>query len=388
MTAESLRNYSVGELNSAIANLLDRGFDPRFLLHASVSKVQLKKGHLWLTLTDGESSITGVVWASRLNKINFRPKELDGVIVVGKINFWKSRATITVQVLDIRPSLSTVIRKFELVREVLIQDGIIDEKRRKKLPSFPNAIGILTSIPSSALSDILRTAKERWPLTRLVLISIPVQGQVEEDVSSVIKALKYKYTTLGLDALVIARGGGSREDLTLFDNELLCRAIAEIPIPVVTGIGHEDDITVADLVSDYRAATPTAAIVALLPSREVILEQCMNMKNKFRDILITLINGQRQILIDKRRELDLLSPINFIKIQRERLIEKSNLLNAFSPDRWLAKGFSFIRNDLGKPIKSIYELKEKQMLTIELLDGEIKAEVKVIHYNGDFCEKT
>ena len=131
MTAESLPNYSVRDLNAAIGTLLERGFAPRFLVEASVSKPQIKKGHLWLTLTDGNASITAVAWASKLQQLTYRPAEGDGVTVVGKLNFWATRASLAVQVIDLRPSLSTVLRQFEIVKALLLKEGIIDESKRK-----------------------------------------------------------------------------------------------------------------------------------------------------------------------------------------------------------------------------------------------------------------
>ena len=141
MSAASLPHYSITELNQAIGNLLERGFAPRFLLDATVSRPQLKKGHLWMTLSDGQASISAVVWASQLAKLSHQPSDGDGVIVVGKLNFWANRASLTVQVLDLRPSLSTVLRQFEQVSRLLEGD---------RLPPMPlrNRIGLLDRIDS------------------------------------------------------------------------------------------------------------------------------------------------------------------------------------------------------------------------------------------------
>ena len=154
MIADPIPTYSVCELNTAIGSLLERGFAPRFLVECSVSKPQLKKGHLWLTLTDGDASISGVVWASRLKQLSYRPADGDGVTVVGKLNFWAARASLNVQVLDIRPSLTTVLREFERVRALLLEEGLLEAERKRALPRRPQVIAILTSVPSSALADI------------------------------------------------------------------------------------------------------------------------------------------------------------------------------------------------------------------------------------------
>ena len=147
MTVESLPSYSVGELNAAISNLLSRGFAPRFLVNATVSKSQLKKGHLWLTLTDGNSTISAVIWASSLKNIHFQPKQEDGVEILGKLNFWENRANLVVQVIDVRPSLSTVLRQFQVVRSLLVKEGLIDETRRRKLLKYFNLFYKISYLP-------------------------------------------------------------------------------------------------------------------------------------------------------------------------------------------------------------------------------------------------
>ncbi|MFL0773817.1 MAG: exodeoxyribonuclease VII large subunit, partial [Prochlorococcus sp.] len=205
MNAESLPQFTVRDLNATIGNLLERGFAPRFLVQASVSKPQLKKGHLWMTLTDGEVSITAVAWASTLRQLSYRPDDGDGVTIVGKLNFWAARANLAVQVLDMRPSLTTVLRQFESVRALLERDGVIDEHRKRPLPAYPGCIGILTSVPSSALADMLRTARERWPTTRLLIIPIPVQGAVAARIQEVLSRLADLHQELNLDAIVVAR---------------------------------------------------------------------------------------------------------------------------------------------------------------------------------------
>ena len=190
--------YSVSGLNAAIATLLDRGFAPRFLVDATVSRPQLKKGHLWLTLTDGEASISAVVWASQVRKLSFVPEEGDGVVVVGRLNFWTARANLSVQVLDLRPSLTAVLRQFERVKERLAPEGLFDPERKRPLPSWPACIALLTSVPSSALADMLRTARERWPATRLLVVPIPVQGAVEDRIRAAVEGLGERVERFGV----------------------------------------------------------------------------------------------------------------------------------------------------------------------------------------------
>ena len=378
MSVDRLPTYSVAELNTAIGSLLERGFAPRFLLEATVSRPQLKKGHLWLTLTDGNASISGVVWASKLAQLSYRPEDGDGVTVVGKLNFWAARASLTVQALDIRPSLSTVLRDFERVRQLLEEQGVIDPSRQRRLPSQPATVAVLTSAPSSALADMLRTAAERWPMTQLIVVPIPVQGAVASTIISTLEGLAERSDELGIQALVLARGGGSREDLAVFDDEGLCRVLARYPVPVVTGLGHEDDLTVADLVADHRAATPTAAIVALLPDREAARQGLDQRQNRLREALRGRLVRERERIQDRAFALKQQSPLERIRRLRHELAQKQLLLTALSPQRWLKRGLALVSNAAGDAIPDLQSVKIGDQLNIQMSDGTVEARVDQI----------
>ena len=376
MSADRIPTFSVAELTSAIGNLLERGFAPRFLVEATVSRPQLKKGHLWMSLGDGNASISAVVWASQLRQLRYRPKDGDGVTVVGKLNFWAARASLTVQVLDVRPSLTTVLREFERVRQLLEDENIIQPARARRLPQRPQTIAVLTSVPSSALADMLRTARERWPLTRLLVVPIPVQGPVDDRIRTVMNHLAEQSGALGLDAMVLARGGGSREDLAVFDSEELCRDLARFPVPVVTGLGHEDDLTVADLVADHRAATPTAAIVALLPDRQAAVQALIQRRQRLRDWLQTRLVREQQKLMERRKALKLTSPQIRIQLLRQNLEQKRTLLRALSPERWLQRGLALVRNaETGEAVISSQQVRLGDRLELQLKDGVLQTRV-------------
>ena len=378
MIADPIPTYSVCELNSAIGSLLERGFAPRFLVECSVSKPQLKKGHLWLTLTDGDATISGVVWASKLKQLNYRPGDGDGVIVVGKLNFWTARASLNVQVLDIRPSLTTVLRQFETVRARLLDAGLLDAERKQPLPQQPRTVAILTSVPSSALADMLRTARERWPMTTLIVVPIPVQGPVANQIRGTLAALTARRQDLQLDALVLARGGGSREDLAVFDDEGLCRDLAACPLPVVTGLGHEDDLTVADLVADHRAATPTAAIVSLLPDRQEALRGLQQRRQSLHHQLQNRISREQQRLADKRHQLAEQAPELAFQHLKQELSHRQRLLQALSPQRWLKRGLAIVSDAEGATISSVQDASAGDQLTIQLQDGALDTRVNAV----------
>jgi exodeoxyribonuclease VII large subunit len=370
-TELGLPRYSVSALNQAIASLLERGFAPRFLLEATVSRPQLKKGHLWLTLVDEQASISGVVWASQLSKLSFQPSEGDGVLVVGKLNFWTSRASLCVQILDLRPSLSAVLRQFERVRALLEPEGLLDPTRKQALPTMPAAIALLTSVPSSALADMLRTAQERWPATRIHVVPIPVQGAVEEQIRKQLAEVVARAKVFGIEAIVLARGGGSREDLAVFDNEALARDLAACPLPLVTGLGHEDDTTIADLVADYRAATPTAAVVALLPDRKHLVLSLQQQRALLRQSLNHRLQRERVRLESDRSRMLQLHPRQLLASTRQQLQQRIELLQALSPQRLLERGFSLVHQADGQLVRSVRQVQSGDALQLMVADGRI-----------------
>jgi len=369
-----LPRYSVSELNQAIGSLLERGFAPRFLLEA-----QLKKGHLWLTLVDEQASVSAVVWASQLSKLSHQPSEGDGVTVVGKLNFWATRASLCVQVLDLRPSLSAVLRRFEQVRQQLEPEGLFAPEHKRSLPAMPEAIALLTSAPSSALADMLRTAAERWPATRIHVVPIPVQGPVEAAIQARLAQVIAAAPHLGIEAIVLARGGGSREDLAVFDSEGLARDLATCPLPVVTGLGHEDDTTIADLVADYRAATPTAAIVALVPDRQAIQQRLAQERSLVKQVVILRLERERQRLSSLRERLDLQHPTLVLQRLRHDLQHRLALLQALSPEHLLQRGFALVRTATGELVRSAQQVTPGDALSIQLAEGQLEVEVKQHH---------
>ncbi len=364
-----LPRYCVRELNGAIGTLLERGFAPRFLLDATISRPQIKKGHLWLNLLDEAATITGVVWASQLSRLSYRPEDGDGVTVVGRLNFWPARATLCVQILDIRPTLAGVLRQFERVRETLMPTGLLDLERKRPLPEYPRGIALLTSSPSSALADMLRTAAERWPAARILVVPIPVQGPVQATICQRLQAVGAQARRLGVEAVVLARGGGSREDLAVFDSEELARQLASCPVPVITGLGHEDDTTIADLVADYRAATPTGALVALLPDRHKILQDLQGRRAQLERELTWMLERKRGSLDSLRLRLEPCHPRLLLHRRRGQLEQLERLLEALSPQQLLRRGFTLVRSETGSLLRSIHQVSPGQKLLIEWADG-------------------
>jgi exodeoxyribonuclease VII large subunit len=244
---------------------------------------------------------------------------------------------------------------------------------------MPEAIALLTSAPSSALADMLRTAAERWPATRIHVVPIPVQGPVEAAIQARLAQVIAAAPHLGIEAIVLARGGGSREDLAVFDGESLARDLAACPLPVVTGLGHEDDTTIADLVADYRAATPTAAIVALVPDRQAIQQRLAQERSLVKQMVMLRLERERQRLSSLRERLELQHPTLVLQRLRRDLQHRLALLQALSPQHLLQRGFALVRTSTGELVRSAQQVTPGDALSIQLAEGQLEVEVKQHH---------
>jgi len=183
-----------------------------------------------------------------------------------------------------------------------------------------------------------------------------------------------------VQAIVLARGGGSREDLRVFDDEALCRQLAGFPVPVVTGLGHEDDLTVADLVSDHRAATPTASIVDLLPSILIARDHCVQLRQRYKDYFHWSFQNKRNTIHQLRKELRLASPLRILRRQKNFLSQRRQLLEVLSPLSFLNKGFCIVHDSKNKPISTIKDIKIDDNLVIQFTDGHAESIVRSISH--------
>ena len=376
---QGIPRYSVASFNQAVGQLLERGFAPRFLIDATVSRPQLKKGHLWMTLTDGEASVSAVIWASQLARLTFRPEEGDGVVVIGKLNFWAARASLTVQVLDLRPSLSSVLRQFERTLKTLPGTG----GSVRAGAQTPPARGPWHHRPAHQRAQF-RPGRHAAHRSRTLAHHPRVRGPhpgaggSRRPKSAPLLRPGRRAEALGVEAIVLARGSSNREDLVVFDGESLARLLAHCPVPVVTGLGHEDDTTIADLVADYRAATPTAAIVALLSDRPAALQRLKEARRQLQSLLQLRLQGARLRLQDRRDRLKTLQPLELIGSRRRELAHRRALLEALSPQKLLSKGFCLIRDPSGQLVRSTSQLSTDQEVLIQLADGSADARITAV----------
>jgi exodeoxyribonuclease VII large subunit len=257
---------SVGELTHLIKNVLEDSFTNLNIIGELSNFKSHVSGHWYFTLKDSEAQISCTMWKGINNYVFFTPQDGMKVIITGKITVYPPRGNYQIDVRSMKPAgVGDLQLAFEKLKEKLFDEGLFDESHKKNIPSFPLKIGLVTSIGSAAIKDMISVAKRKFPLVELIISPCKVQGS--DAALSIVNAIRNLNIRKDIDVIIVARGGGSLEDLWAFNEEIVAREIFASVSPVITGIGHEVDFTISDFVSDLRAATPTAAMEAALPDK-------------------------------------------------------------------------------------------------------------------------
>ena len=286
---------SVSELNAQAKALLETSFS--FVeVEGEISKLRIQStsGHWYFTIKDASAAIDCAMFKFNAARINFIPAVGDKLIVSGKVSLYAPTGAYQIQVSNIRKSGEGELEAaFAALKERLSKEGLFDAARKKQLPKFVQSIAIITSAGSAAQADMLRTAQNRFALCKIDLYNALVQG--ESAPASIISALRVA-DEKGYDAIVIARGGGSREDLWCFNDEALARAIYAAKTPVISAVGHEIDFSISDFVADHRSLTPTAAMIDLLPDICAIFQSLDGISDAFDRLIKDKISSAQNVL--------------------------------------------------------------------------------------------
>lgn len=273
-----------------------------------------KSGHWYFTLKDKKSRISCIMFSSYARSCNYVLKEGVQVIVEASLSVYEPQGSCQLYVTNIKmDGLGDLYLKLEHLKTKLLSEGLFDQRFKKKIPRFPNKIVLVTGKDSAALQDMKITLKNRWPIAEIHIIPSLVQGM--EASTEIIKNLQ-KADQLGADTIILARGGGSIEDLWCFNDENLARVIFQLKTPIITGVGHESDTTLVDYVSDYRAATPTAAIQIATPEKNEILRQNENLRKYLWKLIHMHVQKNQQQLKYIQRYRFFQDPINYITEDR------------------------------------------------------------------------
>lgn len=312
---------SVGELNRSAKMILESNFSSVSVLGEISNLAQPSSGHIYFTLKDAEGSIRCAMFKNQKMRMNFTPKDGDQCVLKGQVSLYAARGDYQLIVRQMQPAgVGNLMQQFEELKQKLDKEGLFDPLKKKDIPSPPKHIGVITSASTAALQDVITTIKRRAPSSQVTLSPAMVQGDTAPQ--AIIKALDlillFNETSANpIDIVLMTRGGGSIEDLWAFNNEDLAREIYDFPIPVISGVGHEIDFTIADFVADMRAPTPTAAA-------ELVTEFQFQLSDRLQEIHLGLISGLRNILQINKQKLDLLesnlkSPQVILNEQKQKL---------------------------------------------------------------------
>jgi exodeoxyribonuclease VII large subunit len=318
-----LAPITVTELNQRSRRLLEGEFGTIWVV-GEISRATLaSSGHWYFVLKDEGAAIDCAMFRGRAQSLDFNPENGLKVEVRAKVTIYEPRGAYQLSVEQMRKAgLGALFEAFEKLKARLDKEGLFDPARKRALPAFPRGIGIVTSAGAAALRDILATLSRRAPMIPVVLYPAPVQG--EGSAAQLAKAVETANARDECDVLIVARGGGSLEDLWAFNEEVLARAIAASRLPVVSGVGHETDFTIVDFVADWRAATPTAAAAAASPDRESLATQLAGLRARLARAATRQLDTATQRLDLAARRL--LTPAERLARGRERLAELARRL--------------------------------------------------------------
>lgn len=275
--------YTVAQVNSLVKDVLQANLPSWLTIKGEITDwKQHQSGHCYFSLKDEESILPCAMWRGNISKVKFKPGNGLAVLVTGSIDLYVPQGRYKLIVDEMIPAgMGALQLAFEQMVRKLEAEGLFSESHKKPLPKYPQRIGILTSESGAALHDIADSIHNRWPCTRLALYPVPVQGPgAAEAIAAAIADVNRRNDRLKLDVLIVGRGGGSLEDLWAFNEEVLARAIFASQIPIISAVGHEVDVTVADLVADARASTPTKAGVAAVPNMEDVLSDLQHQERR------------------------------------------------------------------------------------------------------------
>jgi exodeoxyribonuclease VII large subunit len=353
-------------------------------------------GHLYFTIKDNNASLRCVMWRNAAVRQTFIPSDGDAVEVHGSISVYEVAGQYQLYADAIRPTGEGLLyQEFLRLKARLEAEGLFDSARKRPIPKWPRQIGIVTSPTGAALRDMLNTLHRRYPLVEVILAPTPVQG--DEAPSGIVGAIQALNEFIHPDVILVARGGGSIEDLWAFNDERVARVIAASAAPIITGVGHETDFTIADFAADVRAPTPTAAAELATPNRDDLLAVLSDLTRRISRTTLAALSTRRWELSDVHNRLQLRSPQARLRTDRQRLDELSHRaevalryglqlqrtrlsgfdqqLASLNPLAVLGRGFAVIVQPDGKVIRSVTQVQPGDPLTARVSDGQFGVQV-------------
>ena len=367
--------YTVTDINQYIKAVLSNDENLKFIyVKGEISNFKMaSNGHFYFSLKDEKSMISAMMFSGYASKNKFQPENGQEVVVFGSVDAYPGRGTYQIIVYQMdEVGAGAALLELEKLKKKLLEEGLFDESRKRKINLYPKAIGVITAPNSAAIKDILYNLKRRYPIADIYVFYSAVQG--DNAPKELLKAFELAQT-YPLDTLLIGRGGGASEDLSAFNDENLVRAIANSKMPVIACIGHEIDSTLVDYVADKRASTPTGAAELATVDRREIEERLSFALQDMEESLKNRIKGMKDDLSSYKEDLDL--EIKQLVSHYQQLLEhKKATLEALNPDNVINRGFSLTVDESGKPISSVKDINKGQKIKTILKDGSLISEVQ------------
>ena len=316
--------YSVSQVTSLVRSALDERLPSRLSVRGQITNwTAAASGHAYFGLKDQNALLGCVMWKSRLAAVRFRPENGLEVIATGAVDVYPPHGKYQLIADQLEPAgVGELHLAFEQMIKRLQQQGLFRSEHKKPLPAYPGRIGIITSESGAAVHDIAKSIHDRWPPAKLFLYPVPVQGAgAAEAIAKAVNDVNRRNARLRLDLVIVGRGGGSLEDLWAFNEEVVARAIFDSNIPVISAVGHEVDTTIADLVADARASTPTRAGVAAVPDAAEVLAGLKHNESALRSRLVWILDRCREHLKTVRASGVFRDPMLTVRIREQRLDE-------------------------------------------------------------------
>lgn len=389
LTVTQLNSYakSIIEQDSFLNNVFVVGEISNFVDH-------YRSGHLYMSIKDSQSVISAVMFSSSASRLKFKPENGMSVIIRGRVSIYERDGKYQLYIDDMQPDgIGSLAIAFEQLKERLSKAGLFDDEHKLPLPQYPEKIGVISSPTGAALQDVLNVLGRRYPVAEIVFAGVQVQGETAS--KTIIDAIK-KLNNTDVDVIIIARGGGSIEDLWAFNDEQLAYAIYESNIPIISGVGHETDFTICDFVADRRAPTPSAAAEISVPdirdqkyylsSLKLALDNAIEGDIKEKTIILerlsnsTVLKNPEKIIENCELYMDTL--FNRMNVAYKDIIVEKNSgfadycskLDSLSPLKVLARGYSIAKkNDI--IIKNSKDLIIDDVVSIQFADGTAKAKI-------------
>ena len=397
--------FTVEELSYQIKCLLEREDFSNIWVQGEISNFKHhSSGHIYFSMKGGDAVLRCVMFKENARNLRFNPVDGMKVIVKGDIRVYEKKGYYQFYVHEMKAGgMGEFYIAFLKLKEKLKKEGLFDEKYKKKIPSIPEKIGVITSPTGAAIQDITNVIRRRYPV-KIVLAPVHVQGlQASEEIKKAIEALNEQED---IDVIILARGGGSLEDLWAFNEEKVARAIFSSRIPIISAIGHESDYTISDFVADRRAPTPSAAAEMVVPDRQELMERLKVMKNRMMAAMENKISFYRSIIsaLEERRAMRIplemvergyvaLSEMgeelrkdmmNYLERKKEYMNSLFNILKTLSPISVLQRGYTICMKENEKVIGSINMVDVGETMKVIFKDGEAKANVRERRKNGRF----